>query len=265
MPENLNKSELTQFLLNNEKALIAQKKVVKTISDATYSGVLTTKTDANKAEDSKEIEKENELELKLVLNSCGVLDSHRDVHIPGLWKKTLQENKNIYHLESHKTEFDKIISDVKSCYTEIVPFSMLGIEGNGSTECLIMEAVAKKEYNPLMFKMYKQRKVKQHSVGMQYVKIVLCINDEDAGANFEAWEKYYPYVINKDDADRLGYFWAVTEAKLREGSAVLFGSNPITPDLSENNEPSKSIDTQNEPSKKTLTKEQLNQLLNFKI
>ncbi|MXV39342.1 hypothetical protein GO491_11755 [Flavobacteriaceae bacterium Ap0902] len=262
VPENLNKSELTQFLLNNEKALITQKKVIKTKSEAVAGRISVLKTNATKSEGFDGESNPNELELKLVLNSCGIMDSHRDVHIPGLWKKTLQENKNIYHLESHKTDFDKIISDVHKCYTEIVPFSSLGINGSGSVECLIMEATAKKEYNPLMFRMYKEHKVKQHSVGMRYVKISLCINDEDAGANFEAWEKYYPYVINKDEADKYGYFYAVTEAKLIEGSAVLFGSNPITPDLSNKNiEPLKN--TQVEPHKNALKKEQLKQLLNF--
>ena len=61
-------------------------------------------------------------------------------------------------------------------------------------------------------------------------------------------------------------FWAVTEAKLIEGSAVLFGSNPITPTLSEN----KSSYTQYEPldttknrnsREITIEKEKLEQIL----
>ena len=50
-------------------------------------------------------------------------------------------------------------------------------------------------------------------------------------------------MTDKEIADKEMCFWAVTEAKLIEGSAVLFGSNPITPTLSKN-EP---LDTQNEP------------------
>ena len=61
-------------------------------------------------------------------------------------------------------------------------------------------------------------------------------------------------------------FWAVTEAKLIEGSAVLFGSNPITPTFSKN----KPLDTQTEPldttknrdsREITIEKEKLEQLL----
>ena len=30
----------------------------------------------------------------------------------------------------------------------------------------------------------------------------------------ENWDKYYPEIINKDVADSMGYFWAVTTAKI---------------------------------------------------
>ena len=39
-------------------------------------------------------------------------------------------------------------------------------------------------------------------------------------------------MTNKEIAEQYGYFWAVTEAKVIEGSAVVFGSNYITPTLS---------------------------------
>ena len=43
------------------------------------------------------------------------------------------------------------------------------------------------------------------------------------------WDKYYPMVANKELADQKGFFWAVTEAKVIEGSAVVKGSNECTP------------------------------------
>ena len=59
---------------------------------------------------------------------------------------------------------------------------------------------------------------------------------------FEAWEKYYPMIANKELADSKGYFWAVKEAKMIEESAVPVGSNSITPTLENNmkSEPEKS-------------------------
>lgn len=59
-----------------------------------------------------------------------------------------------------------------------------------------------------------------------------------------------PYAVNPEVAEEKGYFWAVTEAKVIEGSAVPIGSNWITPTLSvenKDNEPPKG--TQNEAAK----------------
>lgn len=101
---------------------------------------------------------------------------------------------------------------------------------------------------------------------MRYVKLVLCINS-DAEWNKEEkenWDNYINEVINRKEAEVYGYFWAVTEAKAMEGSAVVFGSNPITPTLQvkNDNEPGKSTQShKEEPSNDTQIKEQLKQLL----
>ena len=73
----------------------------------------------------------------------------------------------------------------------------------------------------------------------------MAVNDEDYGAEFEAWEKYYPMIANKAEADRAGYFWAVTEATEIEGSAVPLGSNSATPTL----EAKEEITKENTPAK----------------
>jgi hypothetical protein len=87
-----------------------------------------------------------------------------------------------------------------------------------------------------MFKQYKNGWVNNHSVGMRYVDFKICINSEERWASEykENWEEYFPMIANKDDAETAGYFWAVTEAVLVEGSAVLFGSNYVTPTLDNN-------------------------------
>jgi hypothetical protein len=38
-------------------------------------------------------------------------------------------------------------------------------------------------------------------------------------------------VANRDEAEADGYFWAIIEAQIIEGSAVVFASNPITPTM----------------------------------
>ena len=69
---------------------------------------------------------------------------------------------------------------------------------------------------------------------MRYVKLELAINSESKWDAEEkaVWDKYYPEIVNKEQADERGYFWAVTEAKIVEGSAVVKGSNYATPTIS---------------------------------
>jgi hypothetical protein len=60
-------------------------------------------------------------------------------------------------------------------------------------------------------------------------------------------------IANKSAADEKGYFWAVTEAKLIEISAVVIGSNRITPtqSVTENTEAAKGTSLSIEPSNDT--------------
>ena len=92
-----------------------------------------------------------------------------------------------------------------------------------------------------MFERYKNKKVKNHSVGMQYVKLMLAINSDDYPTEKEIWDKYYPAIANKKAADDAGFFWAIKEAKALEGSAVPLGSNFATPTLEPDNTTPKTI------------------------
>ena len=69
---------------------------------------------------------------------------------------------------------------------------------------------------------------------MRYVKIDLAMNSESPADAKEkaAWDKYINKIVNKEKAIEQGYFWAVTEAKVIEGSAVPLGSNFATPTIS---------------------------------
>ena len=110
-----------------------------------------------------------------------------------------------------------------------------------------------------MFDKYKQGKVKNHSVGMQYVSIKMAINDERYTEEKATWDKYIEMIANKSDAEAQGYFWAVTEAKVIEGSAVIRGSNYATPTQSVEQTKGAVIDTPEtiEPDKSTQTKQSI--------
>lgn len=173
------------------------------------------------------------LKVKVVINATNMLDSHNDVHLPGIWKKSLQQNKFPLHLQEHEMDFDKVIADGEDVkvYTQRVTWKSLGYDYPGSTEVLKHESVILGERNPFMFNQYLKGWVRNHSVGMQYVNMLFCVNSEEKywAEEKDNWEKYLPEIVNQQDAIDKGFFWAIAEAKYIEGSAVVKGSCPATP------------------------------------
>jgi len=233
------KKELFTFLVENRDKLIAQKKAVQKTEDCGVivlpTLVYDKKTAAMKAEGEViNPTNLNSLKVVVVINTTNFLDSHQDVHIPGIWNKSLKDNKMIMHLQEHDMEFDKIIADGTDlkAYAKKYNWSELGYPYEGETEALIFESNILKERNPFMLNQYAKGWVRNHSVGMRYVKMDFAINDEDMPNEYEAWNKYYPMIVNPEMADERGYFWYVLEAKIIEGSAVPIGSNSATPTIS---------------------------------
>jgi hypothetical protein len=239
------KNELHAWLVKNKDKLVAQKKSQMKHADGIVFHNLyrrDQKTGEFKATSILDPEKVDEIKVRAVINTTNIMDSHLDVHIPGLWKKSLSENKALMHLMEHKMGFAYILAEDENLkvYTEKFTWKDLGYpKFEGETEALVFDSTLRKSdyiYSTQQegFKLYARGRVKQHSVGMQYVKIVLAINNEDYGAEYEAWEKYFPMIVNQQFAEDTGFFWAIKEAKAIEGSAVPRGSNYATPTLDNN-------------------------------
>ena len=223
------------WLRANKTFLISAKKSAVKYADAVFtqgievseSGVIV------KAEARPELLQLDSFPIKAVINTTNIFDSHQDVHILGLWKKTLTEKKPLYLLQEHQMKFDHIISDRVKAFTKQLTFTELGYNFSGVTEALIFDAQIEKDRNEYMAGQYAKGYVNNHSVGMQYVKIEMAINSESKYDQEEraVWDKYIDQIANKSEAEINGYFWAVTEAKLIEGSAVPIGSNFVTPTI----------------------------------
>ena len=225
--------ELFDFLVKNEADIHYAKKQTLKRADAISVqtvNVMDLKTFGSKASTSTFVEKDS-IEVIAVINTTKLLDSHRDVHIDGLWDKSLSENKNIKFLQEHVMSFKNIIADKDDleAYTKEYTWKELGYDAEGKTQALVFKATIRKSRNEFMFNEYAKGNVDNHSVGMRYVKLATCICDEDYPEQFENWEKYAPLVANKAELERIKYFFAVTEAKAIEGSAVPMGSNFVTP------------------------------------
>lgn len=241
IPDNVERKHVLAFWKANADTMTAMKKASFKMADACFS-------DLAAVIDATQVDKANapvegpldKLRVKVAINTTNWLDSHMDVHLKGLWTKSLSENKNIMHLQEHRMAFDSIIADGADlkAYTQLMSWKDFNQSYTGMTEALVFESNVKKENkkprNSFMFEQYAEGNVKNHSVGMNYVQVVMCIDDKDAGANYEMWQKYYPEIVNPEMADAKGYFWAVKEGKVREGSAVPLGSNIITDTLDNN-------------------------------
>ena len=267
------KAELFSYLIKNKSLIISERKTKLKVCDTfKYSQIETQYKDKATKGFTLEIPTEQEVEeiiVKSVINTTNIMDSHHDVHIKGIWNKSLKENKNIYLLQEHDLSFKGVIAENVIASVSEMDWKDLGFDGDGMTQALIFESKICEDRNEFMFEQYLNGYVKNHSVGMQYVTLYLCINDKEYKEEFANWNKYISEVINRVDAEENGYFWAVTEAKIVEGSAVVIGSNPITPTLQiiEINEPEEStLNDKTKPEVSTLQKENvINSINNFKF
>ena len=236
IPEFKTKSDLFAWLRANKYLVISAKKSQVKHADAVSFSHFTLGDSGKveKAQANAELLSLAEFNVKVAINTTNLMDSHDDVHIPGLWKKSISEMKMTYLLQEHRMVFDKVISDRVMVTTKLIPWMELGYEFPGYTEALIFDAMIEKARNEYMAEQYAKGRVNNHSVGMRYVQIELAMNSDSKfdAKEREVWEKYIGQVVNRDKAEEQGYFYPVTEAKLIEGSAVLMGSNYATPTIS---------------------------------
>jgi len=261
------KDEMFKAIVDNMPLILSvTKNAFKAADSFTYSYVEEFKSETEIVKANKPVTNNDltELKVRVVINTTNLLDSHGDVHIKGIWNRSLSHSDSKLLLQEHKKVFDAVIASDSLAYVKTISWKTLGANYEGSTQALVFDSVIKQSRNPFMFQQYKDGYVKNHSVGMQYVDMVYCINSEESWAKEykDNWEKYYPMVANKEDADARGVFMAVLEAKVVEGSAVLFGSNSITPTLENNMKSANDAPSETDPPQGTQKEEQK---INFDI
>lgn len=236
IPSELKGKELFTFLLANKEALIAEKKAMPmkytdTLSHKAIVKYFSSKTGATKDDNgnTEDPTDPNKLHVTAVANVFLYMDSQYDVLLPGCCKRTIKERKGKFvQLHDHIYKIDAKIGEVTDVYTKDIQLSELGVLKTGSVESLIFEFDAIKSYNEQIFNQYKAGKVDQYSIGLQYVSLDIAINDPDSPKEIEFWNKHINQIINRDAAIEAGFFFVVSEIKLLENSAVLFGANDLT-------------------------------------
>ena len=235
-------------LIERKNELIALKKAeIKTVK-----GGLTSLANNSVIKTDKAVnDTENKLERTIVGNTYMWMDNHDDVHAKGVFTKSIKERQDkIFHLHDHEFKLTAKVGEPKRVYEKEMLWSDFGINKAGTTTALLMDSEIIKDYNEKIFNAYAKGQINQHSVGMQYVKIDLAVNDEGYEDEYKVWQDNIENIGNKERAEEKGYFWLVREAKLVEISAVLMGSNELTPTFENKQEPSDDT-LENEPSDDT--------------
>ena len=248
-PKFKTKKEEIEWLISNKSELIEMKKATLKFGDIaiTPSLEITNKALSTNYNDDPTT---GMIKRSLIANTYNWMDSHDDVHVGNTFGKSIKERANkVFHLHDHKHEVTAKVGRFTNIQEAEIKWSDLDVSKEGDTTVLIADSEIKEKLNKDVFNQYLDGEIDQHSVGMRYVKISLAVNDEDYPEEKKTWDEYYPKLGNPERANEKDFFWAVKEAVLIEISAVLMGSNELTPTV-QNIEPSD--DTQKtEPSNDT--------------
>jgi hypothetical protein len=230
IPKFATKAEAAAYLRTNIKTIVQQKKSMPIKSDVMEWGCLPVNEKQTIKEDGSALGPD-EIEVNAIANLSGWCDSYMDVMIKDNWNKTIADKSIVYHLKNHEYSTDDIVGKNPELYTKMFDLSYFGLKSDVTkAQALMMRSVVPKEYDSKTYYLYRDGQIKQHSIGLRYIQIVLCLDSElEEDKQYKKnWDKYYPIIINKELVDLYGYCFAVIESQILENSAVLFGANKNT-------------------------------------
>lgn len=239
LPDFANKSELYDYLIENKKDLVNLKK--SAIKQADCFGLSKFEESLIKAfNPTNNEDTDTQIKRTIIGNTYNWMDSHDDVHTDGIFGTSIKEKgvKAINHFHDHVNQLMAKVGSPQAIYEQAVAWTQLGINKAGNTQALFMDSLIKRSLNQSIFEQYLADEVTQHSVGMQYVKLALAINDPERKEEYAVWQRFIDKIGNKAKAEERGFFWAIYEAKLIEISCVIAGSNELTGTLPNKKDPS---------------------------
>lgn len=241
-------------LRDNKSEIINLKKSQVYKSHEKGLGITAKPVDALKLSTAVKAIKFDEDFYYLAVNSTLILDSHRDLHVSGIWNKTVKDRQGMnYLVADHMLGIGTTIARKEhiEMFVVTIPFALIGKEYEGNTEVLIYKVKKDKIIHPVAKEWLDSGDDLEASVRMQYVEIKFAVksDDKEDSKARAVYDNYIDKIVNKDDFDReILYFWVVRQAKnIMESSLVLFGSNSATGQLVVENK----ID---EPGQSTLDK-----------
>lgn len=247
--------ERLDFIKKNKTELLEMKKTAIKYADISMNIVTNEfiQKGVNTNEDTDSV-----IKRTIIGNTYNWADSHGDVHLNNLFKKSIGERVGkIWHLHDHEQKITSKVGKPIDIYEKNIPWRELNVDKAGQTMALFMDSEIMKSYNEMVFNQYKSGDINQHSVGMYYVKLGLGLNDPDEKEEYALYQKYIDTIGNKEIVEQRGFMFLIYEAKLIEISAVLQGSNELTFTVQPKKDNEPSNDTQKESGETTQTKSSL--------
>ena len=184
---------------------------------------------------ASEVSQEETIVVEGVAIIANYIDKHGSIFTTDCLSESLAET--VIHNADHVRDFAHLISNSVEVELREIPFSELGEDREGSATAFCFKSEFSKEDNSAMFKEYKRNRVKYHSIEFDWSRRsdeILCVaSTYNAPDEYKAnWDKYYDKVLNKEVADARGWFYVYEKAPIIAVSAVVLGSNKVTPTLS---------------------------------
>ncbi len=171
-----------------------------------------------------------------IVSSCNWFDSHKDVHFPGCFNKTIKEQAGkVKYILDHNLAYDSVLAWAKDVemFIENIELKQLNKTESGVVECLCFkiseEYIIRKD---VLASIKNKVEDFQNSIRMTYHKVKLGMKSDNKEHRVEReyYEKRISEIINKDEAEENGFFWGVEELGIyKEASLVVAGgSNSAT-------------------------------------
>ena len=167
------RDDMFAAIKRNKGKLIELKRAEDRKSDPFFFGI-ETETSTTKA-----VAGLKEGNIYPVINTTKIMDSHNDVHLDGIWNKTLSDQQGkIFYVTDHDMKINSVIAypkDVRA-FVQTVAWTDLGKSFEGNTQALMFEVPEEKVKHSGAKEIIEQKIDIEHSVRMQYVKLELAID-----------------------------------------------------------------------------------------
>jgi len=212
------KGEMFKALKANKEVIVASKKSKIFKSFEKGIGVSAKSIDISKLDTTTKGILTDPDHYYIAVNTTKVLDSHSDLHLDGIWNKTVkdQQGRN-YLLMDHKMEMTSTVAkkDKVEMFIADIPFKAVGKDYDGNTQALIYKVHKDDIIHELAKEWLESGDDIEASVRMQYVDLDLAMNSqakEDA-TELKLYNDNLENIANKNEFESIDYFWVVKQAK----------------------------------------------------